>query len=100
MMISLYEEKSFKPVVFSMVADAVILLLRLGYERRSIPEIEELKQRNKSLVFSYLFRNPIYTSFTRAKIIEPLLTRMIKWDGLRNIILSSIDFKSIYSMTM
>lgn len=100
MMISLHDETSFKPLVFSLVADAVSFLLRVGYERRSIPESEELKQRSKNLLWAYLFRKPFYTAFTKPKIIEPLLNRLVKWEFLKNIIISSLDFKSTYSLSM
>lgn len=100
LMISLHEDTSFRPVIFSMVADAIALLLRLGYEQRTIPEIEELKQRNKNLVFAYFFRNPIYSKFTKPKLIEPILNRLIRWEFLKSIIISSIDFKATFSLSM
>ena len=96
----MYDEKSFKPTIVSMALDALVLLLRMNYKRRNIPEIEELRSRNRELWYVYLFRKPIYSQFFKPKLMEPLIRRVIKWESLANLVIQSIDFRTSYSLTM
>lgn len=98
--VTLCEETSYLPVGVSAGIDALSVILRMGYKRRSVPEIEELKSRNRELLTIYLFRKPIYTNFTRPRIIEPLVRKFIKWETIANMILQTIDFRTSYSLTL
>lgn len=100
MMLSLYDEKSYKPLIFSLVVDAAVLLLKIGFKYRSIPEIEELRARRSGLIFMYLFRKPLYTDFTKPRLIEPILKKMMPIETIRNLIIQALDYRSSMSQVM
>lgn len=100
MMLSLYDEHSYKPLIFSLIVDLSILLLKIGFKYRSIPEIEELRARRSGLLFLYLFRKPFYTDFTRPRLIDPILKRLVPFESIRNLVMQAVDYRSSMSQVM
>jgi len=84
----------FRTLLASVLVDLAVLALQAGYVGKDKVEREEFKRRKIQLLYIYFFRRPVYELITRPLIIEPLLSKLVRIDFLKNIILQAIDFRS------